>query len=590
MNQPEEYESATGGGDYDSVVMGGGGDSVSSAGTDHSAMQVLARMMQSQAALVQAMAAMGAMNGAGAGTSAPKSFQEPSNPDISHLEREKQELARQVLALQEQLNRHSSPSMSNQFQQQQQRHRVGSIEQAQFNGARARVLPGGGNAEMDLDLDSIDGGGSRSSAGNSPRRYSRSLSKRSVHSSSGSVNSRGGGGAPMAAAVPLSSSSAHRMGAMAPPIVIDPAGDDEFSEYRQSQSILSGPPQSFANISAMVGDDEDISVTSYGDRSARSARSARSMKSARSLQSAGVQSAKSSRSFQSVRSARSQRSSLASSARRKKKGFEAPLPEYIRPENPPGSQAWRSLAFLCTFFVPDVCINRVGPGAKQAWRYVLFFHAPKVSQTKLAFPFPPPPSYHFFRAAITLNRLHAFYREKVTICMIAMLASAIVVGGIGFLPVYMCRGSDFYTEQEIWKQERKAWITVFGKIYDMKGYVDRHPGGRKGILDFLGNDASRLFPRLPPARLPVACLNTSKSEFLLENIKPTCPLLTREDELKGVPCHDTLVGKSTFENRFRSLKTADLVIPAWRRGDNGRKWIQIGKTIYDITQYMDGLR
>jgi hypothetical protein len=51
-------------------------------------------------------------------------------------------------------------------------------------------------------------------------------------------------------------------------------------------------------------------------------------------------------------------------------GFEPPLLDYRRNESPPGSQAWKSLAFLCTFLIPDPCIPRTGGGAKQAWRCV----------------------------------------------------------------------------------------------------------------------------------------------------------------------------------------------------------------------------
>ena len=53
---------------------------------------------------------------------------------------------------------------------------------------------------------------------------------------------------------------------------------------------------------------------------------------------------------------------------RRERRFEAPLADFCRPESPPGSQAWRSFALLCTFLVPDVCIPRKGNGAKQAWR------------------------------------------------------------------------------------------------------------------------------------------------------------------------------------------------------------------------------
>jgi hypothetical protein len=165
-----------------------------------------------------------------------------------------------------------------------------------------------------------------------------------------------------------------------------------------------------------------------------------------------------------------------------------------------------------------------------------------------------------------------------------------MVGGIGFLPIYFCRQSDLYTQEEIWKQQGEAWITIFGKIYNMDSYVNRHPGGRDGILDFLGNDATKLFPRTPPNQLPAFCLDTSKTEYLSEHQTPHCPLITDLDKLTDVPCHDWVVGKRTVEDQFRSYREADLVIPNWQRGADGMRWLQIGKNIYNVTQYVDGLR
>jgi len=178
----------------------------------------------------------------------------------------------------------------------------------------------------------------------------------------------------------------------------------------------------------------------------------------------------------------------------------------------------------------------------------------------------------------------------VTICVIALLVSAGFVGGIGFLPIYFCRSSDLYTQQEIWKQSGEAWITIFGTIYNMKRFVNSHPGGTKGIRDYLGNDASHLFPRLPPAFLPPICVDASKSEYLSTHTTPHCPLLSREERLIDVSCHDQLVGVSAIRDYFGPEHEARLVIPSWRLGENGMKWIRVDKTIYNVTSYIDGLR
>jgi hypothetical protein len=89
-----------------------------------------------------------------------------------------------------------------------------------------------------------------------------------------------------------------------------------------------------------------------------------------SVRSGGSRRSKNSRISNSSRPSRASRNSLIKRSRMSKEGFEPDLPDYLRPESPLGSQFWRSLAFLVTFFIPDVCIPVAGGGAKQAWRYV----------------------------------------------------------------------------------------------------------------------------------------------------------------------------------------------------------------------------
>lgn len=173
--------------------------------------------------------------------------------------------------------------------------------------------------------------------------------------------------------------------------------------------------------------------------------------------------------------------------------------------------------------------------------------------------------------------------------MIAILMSAITVGGIGFLPLYFCQESYKFTQSEIWKQSGEAWITIHGTIYDMAGYVDRHPGGQNGILQFLGNDASRLFPRSPPAQLPAFCLNTTKNEYLASNGEPTCTQRIPLDDLRKIPCHTQLVGVDEVREQFKDHVAGELVIPQWELGQNGMQYILIKNKIYNVTQYVSNL-
>ena len=138
------------------------------------------------------------------------------------------------------------------------------------------------------------------------------------------------------------------------------------------------------------------------------------------------------------------------------KTYADPLPERtgIEQRTSCASRFWASFACACTFFVPNFLICRSGPAAKQAWR------------------------------------------EKITICVIAVFVSAVFVGVFGFVPLFFCTETSTYTFQDIWAKDREAWTVIHGTIYDMKEYVNIHPGGSGGIADWLGKDSSRMFPRV----------------------------------------------------------------------------------------------
>ncbi|PWZ00508.1 putative cytochrome b5 [Testicularia cyperi] len=43
------------------------------------------------------------------------------------------------------------------------------------------------------------------------------------------------------------------------------------------------------------------------------------------------------------------------------------------------------------------------------------------------------------------------------------------------------------------KSEDSAWVVVEGKVYDVTGFLDDHPGGKKILLKNCGKDATEAF-------------------------------------------------------------------------------------------------
>jgi len=178
--------------------------------------------------------------------------------------------------------------------------------------------------------------------------------------------------------------------------------------------------------------------------------------------------------------------------------------------------------------------------------------------------------------------------EKVTICLIAVLLSALFVGGIGFVPIFLCRYKAQYTQSEIWKQTGETWIVIFGQIYNMRHFINLHPGGQQAVLDFLGNDATRLFPRLPPSYLPEFCLNTNKSDYLATHDEQVCTEMTTVDTfLKKIPCHSSMAGIRSIDEKFKQDKVGDLVVPRSELKENIMQYMVIDTKIYNITQYVN---
>eukprot|EP00804_Cyclotella_cryptica_P030102 CCRYP_009519-RA/>CCRYP_009519-RA protein AED:0.07 eAED:0.07 QI:508/0.5/0.33/1/0.5/0.66/3/0/1145 len=163
---------------------------------------------------------------------------------------------------------------------------------------------------------------------------------------------------------------------------------------------------------------------------------------------------------------------------------------------------WYNFSRCVTFPVPSSCIRKDDPEAKQAWR------------------------------------------EKVAICFCVFLASAFFVGIFGFIPVLLCQERTVYTLENVQDRTEEEWIVVNGNVYEVTELFNRHPTGPQGIEAFLHDDASSMFPRIPPALLPPMCLNTAKIENneALQNKEPICSDFTDEDKKNGLPCHTFVTG------------------------------------------------
>ena len=166
-------------------------------------------------------------------------------------------------------------------------------------------------------------------------------------------------------------------------------------------------------------------------------------------------------------SAMSRESGAESSYKSSKKARPVPVKE-----TDPNKRAmwWYNFSRCITCCFPDACIKKDDAEAKQAWR------------------------------------------EKVAICFCVFMASTFFVGIFGFIPVLLCRERTVYTIENIQARTNEEWIALHGNVYDVGGLYERHPTGPAGIEAFLHDDASRMFPRTPPAMLPDMCLNKAKFE------------------------------------------------------------------------------
>ncbi|KAL3791133.1 hypothetical protein HJC23_000553 [Cyclotella cryptica] len=217
---------------------------------------------------------------------------------------------------------------------------------------------------------------------------------------------------------------------------------------------------------------------------------------------------------------------------------------------------WASFAWFVTFPIPNKCIMRPTKDAKQAWR------------------------------------------EKVALFLIMVSCSVFFVGVFGFVPLLLCKEDTVFAMSDIWLQTGENWLVVYGTIYDVKDLIYKHPGGVDGIVDFLGKDASKVFPRAPPVTLPQKCLDMAKIEAYGLNVEgpennftnPTCAEFTDLDVLLGITCHTFAAGTvgvnkflGDFERGMLSHTTVGL------NGD-GIEWISIYDRVYDVTTYVKAIR
>lgn len=225
---------------------------------------------------------------------------------------------------------------------------------------------------------------------------------------------------------------------------------------------------------------------------------------------------------------------------------------------PWSSVGWSVFANLVTFPLPDACLFwKHGTAAKQAWR------------------------------------------EKMGILFILVLVSAIFVATVSLVPVLICTESEVY--YDVTQVERFGWTTIFGVVYNLNAFVDKHPG-EESLEPYLGADASSLFPRTPPGELPMYCLtdrflnetyfNETNTKHGLSNA--TCNSAVDELLVWGEEaCHTSIVGRDALNETLGKYKEGNLVIPRWELYPNGlvdgTQYVIIHGTIYNVTQYINGL-
>ena len=129
----------------------------------------------------------------------------------------------------------------------------------------------------------------------------------------------------------------------------------------------------------------------------------------------------------------------------------------------------------------------------------------------------------------------------MALCIIAVATSALSIGGFGFLPLFLCENDEFLMWQEIYQhnnsvieRNQEALIVVYGNIYNIKSLISTHTNVERGVMEYLGKDASRMFLRAPPSDLLEHCIDIENISEHLSN--SDCDIFTALDKLVETPC------------------------------------------------------
>jgi len=185
------------------------------------------------------------------------------------------------------------------------------------------------------------------------------------------------------------------------------------------------------------------------------------------------------------------------------------------------------------------------------------------------------------------------WREKVAICFCVFLTSAFFVGIFGFIPVVLCQERLVYTLVNVQERITENWIVIHGTVYEVTDLFNRHPTGPQGIEAFLHDEASRMFPRVPPATLPPMCLNSAKFEESkeLQSTDPVCIDFTEEDKKNGLPCHTFVTGVNATNQYMGEYEKGVLAHDgSILAASPFTFWVSIHERVYNVTRYINNIR